>query len=256
MARGVEFGYFFFLTVTNITQRNSVQPRRWGMMVDVTDDGTPANNTTWVLVKGLSNTNINDNTNWQTLADYAGGSATPPGGNDTEIQFNDGGAFGGFGEWDGSNMIVPGTVIGQNGGNGFNLRESAANPYNSSNFSNWAFWDTTGSSGQVDRNIFESDTITDSIVTILIFAQGISADGGAGISKVISASFRKDGTADPVQIGANTDLVSKEDSGDTPTISVGLGAVGTDNIRISYDSNSIAVYTWTFFAIISFTKVV
>lgn len=256
MAGGVNFGYFFFLTVDSVTLRNSVQPRRWGMMVQVTDDGTPANNTTWVLVKGLSNTDINDNANWQTLEDYAGGGATPPGGNDTEIQFNDGGTFGGFGEWDGTNMIVPGTVIGQSGNNGFSLRESAANPYNTANFSNWGFWDITGSSGQVDRNIFESDTITNSIATILLFAQGIAADGSAGISKVISASFRKDGTADPVQIGANTDLVSKEDSGDTPTISISLGGVGTDNIRVSYDSNSVTVYTWTFFAIISYTKVV
>ena|SRR5688572_5709467 len=70
MAGTVNFGYFFFLTVDTIALRNTVQPRRWGMMVEVTDDGTPANNTTWILVKGLSNTNINDNTNWQALTDF------------------------------------------------------------------------------------------------------------------------------------------------------------------------------------------
>jgi hypothetical protein len=70
MAGPVNFGYFFFLTVADLAGRNNVQPRRWGMMVEITDDGTPANNTTWILVKGLANTNINDNTNWQTLSDF------------------------------------------------------------------------------------------------------------------------------------------------------------------------------------------
>lgn len=256
MAAGVDFGYFFFLTVENLTARNTVQPRRWGMMVSVTDDGTASNNTTWVLVKGLSNTNINDNTNWQNIEDYVNAGTTPPAGSANSIQYNNAGAFGGFGEWDGSNLVVPGTLIGQNGSFGFNLRESAANPYNNSQFTNWGFWDQTGASGQIDRNVFLTDTVTDAIATVLLFGQGVSEDGSEGISKVIAASFRKDGTADPVQIGANTDLSTKEDSPNTPTISIELGGVGTDNIRVSFDSNSLTVYRWTFFAIISFVKVV
>ena len=70
--RGVEFGYFFFLTVDSITARDNVQPRRWGMQVEVTDDPTSENNTTWILKKGLANTDINDNDNWQKLVNIAG----------------------------------------------------------------------------------------------------------------------------------------------------------------------------------------
>lgn len=64
--------------VLTITKRNAVRPRRWGMRVTVTDDSTSANNTTWVLVKGLSDTNRYNNSNWQTEANYigAGGSSS------------------------------------------------------------------------------------------------------------------------------------------------------------------------------------
>jgi hypothetical protein len=59
--------------VLTVALRNAVQPRRWGMTFTVTNDATSANNTTWVLVRGLSDTNKNNNSNWQTLADYVGG---------------------------------------------------------------------------------------------------------------------------------------------------------------------------------------
>jgi hypothetical protein len=36
--------------------------------------------------------------------------AAAPGGADTSVQFNDGGAFGGFGTWDGSTLTVPGSL--------------------------------------------------------------------------------------------------------------------------------------------------
>lgn len=59
--------------VLTVLKRNGVFPRRWGMQVTVTNDPTPANNTTWVLAYGLNSTDKNDNLNWQTLAAYAGG---------------------------------------------------------------------------------------------------------------------------------------------------------------------------------------
>ncbi len=59
----------------SVALRNKVQPRRWGMMVTVIIDPTPANNTTWILVYNLVDTNKNNNSNWQTLADYVAGSA-------------------------------------------------------------------------------------------------------------------------------------------------------------------------------------
>jgi hypothetical protein len=59
--------------VNTVALRNQVYPRRWGMMVTVIIDATTTNNTTWVLVYNLVDTNKNNNANWQTLADYAGG---------------------------------------------------------------------------------------------------------------------------------------------------------------------------------------
>jgi hypothetical protein len=59
--------------VNTVALRNKTYPRRWGMMVTVITDPTPANNTTWVLVYNLVDTNKNNNANWQTLANYAGG---------------------------------------------------------------------------------------------------------------------------------------------------------------------------------------
>lgn len=56
--------------VRNLRQRNTVQPRRWGMMVTVTDDDGVANNTTWVLVRGQADANKNNNSNWATIVDW------------------------------------------------------------------------------------------------------------------------------------------------------------------------------------------
>lgn len=58
------------LEVRNIRLRDAVQPRRWGMLVTVFKDDAPSNNTTWVLVQGLSSQNRNDNGNWQTIKDW------------------------------------------------------------------------------------------------------------------------------------------------------------------------------------------
>lgn len=61
--------------VNTVAIRNKTYPRRWGMMVTVIIDATPANNTIWILVYNLVDTNKNNNANWQTLIDYvaAGG---------------------------------------------------------------------------------------------------------------------------------------------------------------------------------------
>ena len=232
--------------------------RKWGMIVTVTNDPTPGNNISWLLMYNESSTDKADNDNWVDARTVYGSdlSAILSGTTDRQLLFNDNDSIGGFGQWDGSNLIIPANIVSENSFDGFILRESAANPYNRGQLCNWAFYDVAGTSGQVDRNIFLSDTIQDAVVTIVIYANGVALDGSEGISKVISASFRKDGTADPVQIGANTDLVSKEDSGvGPPTVTISLGNVGTDNIRVSYSTGSGASYTWNFFAIITYVKV-
>jgi len=60
--------------VNTVALRNKVQPRRWGMMTTVIVDPTPANNTVWILVYNLVDTNKNNNANWQTLAAYVAAS--------------------------------------------------------------------------------------------------------------------------------------------------------------------------------------
>ena len=185
---------------------------------------------------------------------------TPPAGADGAVQYNNGGSFGGFGTFNDvtNQLAIPGELL-IDGFKDLVLRQSAAQPHRKLQImSDWGggIGPYGGASGNIDRNLFLNDAITNSIATIFLLAQGVKSDGSMGISKVMTASFRKAGTADPVQIGANTDLANKEDSPNTPTITIGLGAVGTDNIRISYDSNNVAdVYTWTFMALVAFTNV-
>lgn len=183
-----------------------------------------------------------------------GGGATPPAGADGAIQYNNGGSFGGFGVWDDSllQLVLAGALM-MDQYNPMQIRESAAQPYRQLQIVNWV-GSTTAQTGNSDRNVFMSDTITDAIATILVFGQGIKSDGSMGISKLMLSAWRKDGVADPVQIGATTDLAAKEDSPNTPTITMGPGIDGT--IRISYDSNNVGDnYTWNFWAVIAFTKV-
>lgn len=182
------------------------------------------------------------------LSQLAGSSA------DDNIITNDQNKSLGFGSWDGVNFITPGNIIAQAGINGFVLRESQANQNVKCLFTDWSFWGGTGSGGTIDRNVFLSDTIQDVTVTIMLFAQGTKQDGSEGYSAVLAASFRKDGVADPVQVGATTNLHAVEDSPNSPAVTIGLGAIGTDNIRVTYNSGSGDIWDWTFYAIISYGK--
>jgi hypothetical protein len=92
----------------------------------------------------------------------------------------------------------------------------------------------------------------DGICTITIYGQGVAADGSAGISVVKIASFRRDGAADPVQIGSTTNVHNVEDSGDTPTITI---SASTSFIRVSFNSGGAPSYHWTIWADVAITKV-
>lgn len=50
-----------------------------------------------------------------------GGGIGSPGGSDTEIQFNESGAFGGFGSWDGTTAVIPGNITASLNGDTGNL---------------------------------------------------------------------------------------------------------------------------------------
>lgn len=53
----------------NITIRDGIKSRRWGVRVTVYDDPTPANNGEWVLSYNLVSTDLQDNANWFKTAD-------------------------------------------------------------------------------------------------------------------------------------------------------------------------------------------
>lgn len=89
------------IEVNTVALRNRIPKakRKWGMLATVILDGTAENNTTWVLVRGLDDTNKMNNDNWQTLVDYlsslgisGGGSSTLHkeyfNGNDVQTVFN------------------------------------------------------------------------------------------------------------------------------------------------------------------------
>ncbi len=92
----------------------------------------------------------------------------------------------------------------------------------------------------------------DSIATITFNCSGIKTDGSEGISKVMIASFRKDGAANAVQIGATTNVHSVEDSVNTPTITV---AMSVADIAVTYNSGSGDTYAWIVWADISIVTV-
>ena len=50
-----------------LSERNNIisERREWGMIVNVYNDATPANNTSWILKYGKVNTTITDNLNWE-----------------------------------------------------------------------------------------------------------------------------------------------------------------------------------------------
>lgn len=76
----------------DIAARNAAspggKPRTWGMLFTVTNDGTPANNTTWFLKYNQASTNLLDNSNWVTAASEFGGGGG--GGTVTSVSFTGG----------------------------------------------------------------------------------------------------------------------------------------------------------------------
>lgn len=235
MATPVSFGYFFFLTVDDITERNNVQPRRWGMMVNVTDDGTPANNTTWVLVKGLVNTDINDNANWQTLAAYLTSLGIGPGGNTGDIQVNNGaGAFaGGLGSMTSSRTELP--VTGGTGASGLRL--------NNANEFNYEYHTLLGAAyngGAASVNILDVSNVKISSTFVLeAVVSGVQTSGtvgATGFTFKLIASFRVTALGVLAILGVSVQDANYtfNDTGDsfsvTPSLTVN---VGNSNVNLN-----------------------
>ena len=85
--------------------------------------GTVVDNTGWFTINiGVDTTGAD--TSWTNnsvfgFLFFSSGGATTPGGLDNEVQFNDGGAFGGFGSWDGTKFFLDTTEK-------FNINSQAA----------------------------------------------------------------------------------------------------------------------------------
>jgi len=109
----------------------------------------------------------------------------------------------------------------------------------------WAPVTASGSSGNFDFNIFNTDVITNSTCTATITITGVSSDGVKSYAKEMKATFRKPGTSDPVQVGATVDIYEHSNDLTTPTSSV---SASTEYLRVSYDSGTGApTLRWTVF---------
>lgn len=249
MAGGIPFGYFFFLTVDSITDRDNVQPRRWGMIVTITDDATPANNTQWILVKSLVNTDINDNSNWQTLAAYLTAIGIGPGGSSGDIQLNNGsGAFvGGLGNMTSARTSLP--VTSGTGASG--LRLTNANEFN---YEYHTLLSASYNGGALSANILDVANVKVSSTFILeAIVSGVQTSGTAGSTgftfKLIAA-FRVTSAGVLAILAASVQDANYtfNDTGDsfsgTPSLTVN---VGNTNVNLNLNlttAKTLRVATW------------
>lgn len=128
--------------------------------------------------------------------------------------------------------------------------QSLANTYRR-NWKTVLGYNLTGSSGNADFNLFASDTIPDAVATVKVMVQGVKPDGTEGYSAILAASFRKDGTADMVQIGTTTTIHEVNDSANSPAATI---SINSDNLRVSYDSGDAGTsYDWSIFLDIYYT---
>jgi len=109
----------------------------------------------------------------------------------------------------------------------------------------WAPVTASGSSGNFDFNIFNTDVITNSTCTATITITGVNSSDVKSYAKEMKATFRKPGTSDPVQVGATVDIYEHSNDLTTPTSSV---SASTEYLRVSYDSGTGApTLRWTVF---------
>jgi len=131
-----------------------------------------------------------------------GGGSGTPGGADTSVQFNDGGAFGGFGSWDGSSLAIP--TIGDGDTNNLSLNLTV---HQGGADEATATWSIDGNRGAPDPdttftlpgnvqylgnkpNLFffgigNESTDTGAAILAQFYTYGNSAEGNAGFSAAV-----------------------------------------------------------------------
>lgn len=111
---------------------------------------------------------------------------------------------------------------------------------------NLMWLDTAGASGNQDWDLFSG--LSDAVIKVIIDVVAIKSDGSEAASYGVSATFRRDGSATPVQVDDSKAVTPDvDDDTDGPTVTLGLNS---GNVRLSYDTGSADVYRWTAFATI------
>lgn len=114
--------------------------------------------------------------------------------------------------------------------------------------------DVLAASGNQVFNIFFDEAtaqlLQDACLQLEVTVMGIRNDGSEGIASRKIATFKKDGAADPVQVGITTTVSEHKDN---VAASVTLSATGGGFISVAFNTGGIEVYRWTIFATISQT---
>lgn len=111
--------------------------------------------------------------------------------------------------------------------------------------------DTAASSGNVDLNIFNG--YEDAIATIEFRVSAVkTVDGAKAYSRVVEASFHKDGTANPVLMDTVTNVHGPKTTGSSDlTTTISTSGV---YVRFAFDSPTLDQYRITVWATISITQ--
>lgn len=111
--------------------------------------------------------------------------------------------------------------------------------------------DTTASGGNADINLSVGN---DMLVTVEFRVLGLKTDGSEGYSCLKVASFRKDGSALPVLVGAVATVFETEDAV-TNVVVTTVSVTGAGLVRIAYTTGGVDVYRWTIYARVTTTQI-
>lgn len=197
----------------------SVALRVWGLRITVTDDPTPANNVTYVLVQGFSDDNKSNNSNWQAESS-ANASVTQTAG--------DLGA-GGRILHDGNKRIQEYIAVSKPAYIG----------------------------GNATDNILQASLIPDLVsFRMEVYVEAIQTSGTPGSSGwglLLRRRFRKGNDGLLVALGASVLVDSDNDTGDgfvgTPNIDAGAGG----NVNLNFNQSTVKHFSVTAFVKLTMT---
>lgn len=209
------------IEVATVADRDlySVALRVWGLRITVTDDPTPTNNVTWVLVKGYSDDQKANNANWQ--AESA------------------------------ANAVIN-QVAGDLGAGGRMLQDGnkRIQEYIAVSKPNYI-------GGNATDNILQASLIPDLVsFRMEVYVEAIQTSGtpgNSGWSLLLRRRFRKGNDGLLVALGASVLVDSDNDTGDgftgTPNIDAGAGG----NVNLNFNLSTVKHFSVTAFVKITMT---